>query len=1141
MSVQFILGKSGSGKTTYTYEKILKDATLHPQQNFFVIVPEQFTLETQKELVKKSPGHGIMNVDVLSFHRLAYRIFEETPGLIKTILEDTGKSMILRKVLSQHENELLYFKRGLKGEGFIDELKSLFSELYQYKVDEDTLEELIESSHDHPLMQQKLKDIALILEAFTSSMENNYMTAEELLPLLATVVGHTERLKNSVFVFDEFTGFTPCQYDVLRELCKVTEKIYITATIDAREDLFPHNNPYQLFYLSKDTFKHMADLCQDEGITFEQPLFVGKGEGKLPHRFEGRKDLEALEHNIFRYPSSQYKEQPEAVKISCHRSPKAEVEFVAREIERLVREEGYRYRDLAVITGAMEDNENILSRALTQMNIPFFMDTKKSMVENTFSQLILSLLHMFVYGMDYENTFSFLRSGLSPLTDEETDLIENSVLASGIRGYSRWNSEWKNKDEEINRIRECVMRVVEPFYQVNPEQKHTVKEFTKALDSFIKQGEYEEKLAQRAEQFEQAGETIVAKEYGMVYDAMYALFEQAEDLMGDEEVSLDEYTQILETGMDSLELGFVPPGNDTVIIGDVIRTRLKRVKILFFINVNDKIVPKGAKSPGLLSTRERELVAEHKIQLAPDAREGMFSEQFYLYANMTKPSERLYVTYSRLDGTGSTQRPSYLIDRLTKLFPQLVVDDIEKRPWQPSDILGMDNGFSYLLGHMKDAKFSDEAKQLYAEFKRDKQLKDRMNKILDAWKTKRSEGKLSSYVTKLIYGDVLFGSVTRLELYGACPFAHFAKYGLDLRERKVYEIALPDLGNVFHHALERISGDLMSNHREWSELKGDDFSQLANDAIDHVVNEYNDTLFYETKRSEFIIHRMKRILTRTVWAIHEQMKRGDYKQSGYELEFGKLDHLDEVHLDLGEGKVMNLSGRIDRVDTLETDDDIYVRVVDYKTGSTSFDIGLVYYGLQMQLTVYLDTAMALERKQHEDKQIKPGGVLYYHIKDPVVRVMDQDAGPKDLLEQLKLDGYVNDDKKALEGMDKTLFETKGQSVSSLVTNVSLNKSGEMSSKSQVMPNEDWSYLLHTTRERMKEFGKNISQGDVRIAPYKLGERVACSYCPYGTVCGFNPSQGDEFRELPKVGRSDINVKAEQFKAERSEADDKLDK
>ena len=1104
MSLQFIMGGSGSGKSTWLYEMLRTEAAGHRNKKYIVLVPDQFTLETQKTLVAQ--GGGILNIDVLSFHRLAYRVFEEVPALQKTVLEDMGKMMLLRSVFTEQKKHLKYFHKGLHKPGFLDECKSFLCELMQYAIDEDDFDVMEESVGKNSVMALKLQDIRLIYRAFREKMGDTYMTAEELVPQLTSVAASIEMLQDAVIVLDGFTGFTPTQYELLQELLICCDRMIVTVTTDRTEKRGP------VFSLSTDTITRLTKLANEVHTEIKEPVIVGKGADKIPYRVAESAGLCFLEEHLFSYDRAKWMEPVSDIELVVCRKESGEAACVARKIFWLVEEEGYTYDDIAVVTSDIAAYEQALRTEMDRLGIRYFMDYKKSIGANALAEYLLSFLEMYRKGLDYESTFRFLRSGLSPLSTEETDILENYVMARGRRGIRSYRQEWEYQEERmdlvlVNEYRKKFVDAVDETIRELSGGKKTVREFTEILYRLIVRNHLYEKIQERCDRWEEEGKTMLAGEYRRVYRLMMDLFDELVELLGTETVTFREYEELLSAGISEGLVGFIPPEANQVMIGDVKRSRLKDIKVLFFVGVTDERILTSRGAPGILSENERKKISEHGIVLAPSEEEKTFTEQFYLYLTLTKASEKLILTFARMGEDGSSRRPAYLIRQIQGMFPELSIqeDDMDN---SVKRILGSDSGRSYLVTHLARGDFyGKENSESYTDRVwwelaawHERKEPGLIRRLLDDRMTDKSQSRLSQEAAGMLYGSELYGSVTRLEQFARCPYAYFVIFGLGLKEREQFRIGAADYGNVFHDAMEHFSHELEDENREWQDMSEQEVLELADRCVDFVTDRYRGDLFHQSGRTEFMKVRMKKILRMSVWGIWRQMKAGRFSQLYSEKMFSGSDGLESLQIPLENGKGMVLGGKIDRVDLCEADGNSLIKIMDYKSGRNDIDLCRVYHGLQLQLLTYMAAAIELQKKNSPQMTPVPAAMLYYRMDEPELSWKEEsEAGREErMLAALKCTGYVSDNPDVLEKMDADLM---GEGRRSLLFPVGFKKDGSFDRYSHILSTEQFEILMQHARKKMVEFGNRIYEGEIGAAPYRMQTESGCDYCSFSDVCG----------------------------------------
>lgn len=1138
MPLQFVVGGSGYGKSRYVYERIIEQSIKNADYNYYFIVPEQYTVQTEKDIIKLHPNKGIMNIDVLSFRRMAYRVFEETGRRQLPLLDDTGKNLVLRKVIEESKDKLLLYKNKVKMPGFVEQVKSVIAELYQYGIGKDELGKMLETAKSHPLLHTKLSDIALIREQFQRYIEEQYITSEELLEVLSQEIIRSEKLSNSVVVLDGFTGFTPVQYKVIRALLMKARDVIVTVTADATESLYAGELKETLFGLGKTTVSKLAEIAKDLGIAKNEDIILND---VSKSRFGEEEALRFLEMHLFRGHKAVYEKATDAIRISEHLNMRKEAEYVAAQVLSLVRDEGYLFRDIAVVTGALESYKEPLEEAFEACGIPCFADYKLRLMGNPLVELIRSLFEISRTDYSFESVFTLLKTGLSDLTEEEINLLENYCATYGVRGKKHWSSVWKRKNEaeseeneRINSLRERVISELLPVTEVLGDLSKLVREKMTAIYGLLVSDAFNcaKKLAALRVKFEEQGEPELANEYKQAYKLVMELFDKVVGLLGDERIKAEELAGIMDSGFEELKIGIIPPSVDRVLVGDIQRSRLGEVKCIFFVGVNDGIVPGEGKSGGIISESERSFLAAENFEMAPTARHNLFIQRYYLYLNLTKPSKILNISYSLMGNAGGSQKPSVIVKQLGRMFPAVTVKKetavkcFDKNAFTTPDgsLAGFIEGLSdeaILLPGSEGAKGFEE---LFAWYLRQPDWKEKIDKLIDAAFFANKESKLAKQVAASLYGPQPISSVTRLEQFAKCAYAHFLSYGLKLKEREEYEVSYLDLGNLFHYAIEEYAKKIHEYGLEWKDISDEQNDRLVDEVADKVADEYKESVLDSSARNAYLRNRLKRITKRTVWALREQLKRGDFVPLGSEVSFSGDDELAALNIELSEGKSLKLRGRIDRMDVYEDEDNIYLKIVDYKSGSTKFDLSAAYYGLQIQLLIYMEAARESVARANPDKNVIPAGMFYYNIAD----ALTEDVGGTDeereesLLKQLCVNGLVNESSEAILHLDNTFNKD------SSVVPVSKNKDGSLAAKSQVITADKYGALIKHLKGRIKDIGDGILNGDISISPYETGAKTGCDYCTYKSICGFDKEiKGYKFKKLKNLKADEIWAKIQE--------------
>lgn len=1130
MSLRFCFGPSGSGKSHRIYEEIMQRAAEEPGRNFLIIVPDQFTMQTQKDLVMRSDRDGILNIDVLSFGRLSHRILEEVGTKEMPVLDDTGKSLVLQKVAADLKEQLPAMGSLLHKQGYIHEVKSAISEFMQYGISTQDMDKLITSAQKRGALAMKLKDLKTLYRGFQNYIRDHFITTEETLDVLRRSLSKSKILKGSVVVFDGFTGFTPIQNRLIQELMRVCAETIVTVTIGVGEDPYKMDGEQKLFHLSKKTVADLEKLAAEAEVERGEDLFVKGG----PNRFAKAPALHYLEQNLFRYQYEPYAGEQQEIHMFEALSPREEVHQTALYIRHLIREQGMTYRDIAVVIGDLEGYASYVETEFGQLEIPCFLDRTRGIVLNPMIEYIKSALQLYIKDFSYDTVFHFLRSGMADISREEIDELENYVIRTGARGYRTYSRLFTRRTEELqgnvegseqaeektmerlNRIRQQFMDAVEILHMGSQEK---AGDYVSHLYDFLEQNQVQQKLLNYQQQFEKEGDLSRAREYAQIYRLVMDLLDQVYELLGEEEISRQEFADILEAGFGEITVGTIPQNVDRIVVGDMERTRLKQVKVLFFLGVNDGNIPKNASKGGIISDMDREFLIESGTEMAPSPRQQMYIQRLYLYLNMTKPSEQLYLSYAKVNSEGKGIRPSYLIDTVRKLFPAMGVEYPQNRS-RLEQIEGRQEGARYLAEELREyveGTLPEEERQdfylMYRAYEADAAGRDLLTRA--AFRRYRESG-LSRIVARALYGQQLENSVSRLETYAACACRHFLQYGLSLQEREEFGFEASDMGTVYHAVLENFAGKLAESNLTWWDFTEDFAAKAVKESVEAYAATYGETVLYSSARNEYAITRMSRILTRTVLTLQKHLKQGSFQPDDYELSFRFAEDLDSIHVDLSEDEKMHLQGRIDRIDVSEDAEHVYVKVIDYKSGNRKFDLAALYYGLQLQLVVYMNAAMEMESRKHPDKEIVPAALLYYHIDDPTIETpveLTDEQINEQILAKLRMNGVVNSDPGVVERLDRYMQDK------SVVIPVEKKKDGSFSARSGVLSREEMQLISSYVDAKIRSIGREILDGKIAANPYEKGNEEACTYCAYKKVCGFDGSiPGYEKRQLEDLDK-----------------------
>lgn len=1092
MAVQFILGGSGTGKTRYLYEHMIKASMTEGHPPVIFMVPEQSNMAAEQGMISLHPMGGTMDISILSFTRLAFKVFDELNIHTRDILDDYGKSMLIMKLLMAHQDELSYYGSMVGKQGFVDEVKSLLSEFYQYQVTDEVLSGVIGQLDPDKSLYHKLKDLQILLRAFDEAMEDSYMVTEQILTLLKEVAGESGLLRRADIYFDGFTGFTPVQYGVIEELMKLGGNHYFSFTME--EALFGKNDYGEqgLFHLAKDSVDRLCRLAQDNRITVLPHVGL-----KRNYRLENSEALCHLEQQLFRFPDRPYQKETQEIRIVSAADRKEEIAFVAKTIKKYVMEQGYHYRDFAVITGDLKEQSVFWKQGMEQLAIPYFLDFSETLSHNPMVEIIGMVMELFRSDFSYDSVFSFLKTGFLDIGMEEVYDLENYALRYGVRGYHWWASPFKGNTKglgERNATRKRFMDRMEPVAPVFLKHRAPAKEYMEALYRFLCANQMAEKLYAKSLWLEEKGNLREAKAYSQVYEKFIAVLDKTMDLLGEEEMEREHFMEVLMAGIADMRLGVIPSTLDQVMIGDMERSRLHHVQILFVTGTNEGLIPKSASGKGILVDKDREQLKDKALQLAPGSREEMFLQQYYWYLQITQAAEQLFITYRQSDEKGAQLRPSYFISRIRHIFPSLQIE----RAGQLSE------GFTPTTREEVTAGFTDclaaekgEDSSLYRVM--EQECPEEMRDILSGYFYDNRAGVLDRAIARRLYGENMVHSVSRLETYAGCAYQFFLEFGLRLRKREEYKVETTHIGTILHAVMEHFFKKVRDGEIRPGQMTKEEIDRTVEELTVQAAKEENDTIFESSARSRHQLDVLIRVARRSVANLCRHLEQGKMQPAYFEEQFSPESRLHYINMALEEDMRMELNGIVDRVDIRETEDAVYIKVIDYKSGAKDIDYVKMYEGKQLQLTVYMSVMLELLQREYPDKKIIPTGMYYFHIYDPIIEELEDTKREQKRIESSRLSGLVNDDEKSLELMDGR---------TGLVTPVRYKKDGSLDSRNQMLVStQELLQISEFVRDKMTAIGEQIIHGEIEMNPEKGEVHSPCNICDYKDICRFEAGLG----------------------------------
>ncbi|MBN6189221.1 helicase-exonuclease AddAB subunit AddB [Aneurinibacillus sp. BA2021] len=1177
-----VLGRAGSGKTARCIGEICERQKEQPMgPPLLYLVPQQMSFQAEYELAAKSGLPGTMRAQVFSFRRLAWKVLQEVGGLSRIHIDSTGIKMVLRRIVEKRSADLRVFGRAVTRIGFTDQLEDMYKEMVRHGV---TAEDLLRQrdlliarqeieAETSGFLTDKLHDMHLIYAELEQYIADRYLDAEHYLPLLAERLEYSRYLRGAEIWVDGFDRFMPHEWMVLRALWAHAGDMTVTLTLDRPydEELPDELN---LFYTTARTYRTAIELAEMSGVRIDPPVLL-PASGSAS-RFAERPALAHLEAQYGRRPAQAYMHAASEIHIAAASHRRAEVEGAARHIVSLVREQGYRWRDVAVLVRNLADYEQLFATVFEDYGIPVFLDQKRPMLHHPLTELIRSALEVIRYNWRYEAIFRCIKTELLlPVEADGTagdlrhriDRLENYVLAHGIEGY-RWtdlNYTWtyrvyrgldenavetaaamRQSDEELafeRDINELRQQITAPLLKLESALKKAknVRGLCEALYRFLLDVGVPQRLEAWSEAAKDAGRLEQAREHGQAWQAIIQMLDQIVEVMGDEQMDAETFASIIEAGLEDLTFALVPPALDQVLAGGLEHTRFANVKCAFLLGINDGVIPARPKEDGVLSEGERERLLANGCTLDPGSRSRLLEEEFMLYRALTSASEQLFLSYALADEEGKGLLPSVLIKRMKAMFPAvresfltIEAGEVASAAEQMAFLASPSRALSYLSAQLQQWRRGYGIHPLWWDAYNwlVQEQPQSIRRMVCGLFHYNQEDALTAETSRKLYGQTIRASVSRMERYQACPFSHFASHGLKLRERELYRLDAPDIGQLFHAALKLIGEHMEKNQLDWGTMETERMQRLAAEQVDVLSPLLQKQILLSTHRNQYVMRKLKNVVGRAAVMLGEHARRSEFKPKALELGFGPGAELPPLVFTLANGCTMELVGRIDRVDGAYGSQGLLLRIIDYKSSAKDLAIEDVYFGLSLQMLTYLDVIIS-QAEAFFGETAQPAGILYFHVHNPLLRSLvplPDDSVQNEVRKRFKMRGLLVEDEEVIRLMDTEL-----QTGYSEILPVALKKDGGFYSTSRVLSAEKLDQLRCYTRKLVQEIGERITDGDVSIAPYRYKKRTACTFCSFKPVCQFDQMiEPGAFRVLRQEEKETMwRVIAEKGKEEKA--------
>lgn len=1085
----------------YGRENINKDRFLFDsiKGKTLLLVPDQFTLQAERDAFFYLQAKGLMDLEVVSISRLGLKVLAETGGGRTALIDKYGRHMLLTKILGENRETLELYKGLEKKQSFIEMVNNFISELKQYGVDPQELESITNELPEGAFLKRKLRDIGLIFRCYEEQIQGKYLDTEDYVSLYADKIRESKRLQNCQIWIYGFDSFTPKNTQVVEQLIKTAPQVNLLLTYSSQ------GRDQELFALPQRIMQKFCHLAQEAGVPWEAK--------PIPDEYritDKKKAILALEQEIYSIPS-QKAEDSEGITLVKAANFYGEAESAAAEVLSLVRDKGFAYRDIILICNDMEKRGSVAKRVFSQYGMELFLDKKQSIIHNPASVFLLSLLEIVSRGYRTEDVLRFLKTGLTSLSWEQIERLENYARKYRIQG-NRWKQPFTRGEAEygeavlleLEEDRQELLRFTEPFRKEFSAGK-TVKERVRILYRYLAE-EYQlpQRLEEMMRQQEEQGMLHAAGETAQVWGLVMDVLDQFVEIVGEERLMAQGFGDILKAGLESIEVGLLPPSADGLIMGTMQRTRSSRVKAMFVLGANEGLLPASAPSDSILSEDEKKFLTEREIEICKVDEIRTQEEKLGIYKNLARPSEKLWVSYSVSDSEGKEIRPSQIFTKLRDIYPNVEVQPDLVSSGKPENLLqaekaGLEHITAALRRMMDGEALAPEWRHAASWYLKRGSLGKVEEGLFFTNRQKELESRFIEELFKKRQAEELILSPSRLEQYSRCPFSHFIGYGLRPQEQRIYEIGDRELGDLYHTCLMEISrwlttGELAVNHpaSRWMTVTKRECEQKVSEILKAESRKYREGLLAAGNEEAYRSKRLGEICSEISWVLIDHVRRGSIRTMAFEQTFGRGKKLAPITVDTAQGTVL-LEGKIDRVDVLE---DGRVKIIDYKTGHESFSTREAKKGFRLQLMLYLQAAQEAKRE--------PAGVFYFLIQEPSVNA--DNIRPEEITEKVqeaakkacRMDGIAVDTPEVIE---EITGEFSGYSDIIPVRRTQKGIAGTGPEK--ILDEAAFRELQEEVKAKVKELCGDLAAGNIRIMPKKSSDMSACTYCKYRGICQFD--------------------------------------
>lgn len=1057
-----------------------------------LLVPEQFTLAMERQVARYFRGKPHKNLEVLSFDRLGHRLVDNRRGLGLTPVDPVGRLMAFQKAVLACREQLTAYRRIAGRPAFAMEADRMYRQLKFTGITGEAMVELGQKTAQQPLLAQKLQDLNRIFAVYEGWLENRYLDEADRIFLLNGTLAEERPFQGKSLWIHGFRSFTALEWQLMETLAR--QAAGITLSLD-RE--LPGLEDAPLFAPIRQTRDRFVRMAEQEGQLAEKTVEP-----------DGRPWGQRVGAQVFGTVAPQAPSVPGVFWAHCG-DPEQEAALAARRILDWVRQKGWRWNEVLLITPGDEGYTRLIQRVFRRYGVPVFVDSTRSLASHGLCRFVLEALRAADGRLDGESVCAMLKWGY--LEDDRSllDQLENYVLARGIRGR-RWRELAAEGGPELESL---MLRTAERVESLSKAFRGSLQAATcvEALSAFLEAAGVRETLELRQQELQEAQQWEAMQEQAQIWNRFTEVLEQIRGILGDTELELPEFARILKTGLEAAEVGVIPPVLDAVSMGTLYRSRSGGVKGLVLLGANDGLLPAYSSGDDLFLNDEKLFLKELGLDLASDQESRAREEEYALYEMLSRVEAELLITCSVRSRAGEAMTPSWPFETLTGIGTRWLGRDGDA-PGYPADAVGR-----YAAALRQGRPVPRRERLLLDHLGRLPEWKPLLDQAEAGHRHRYQAAPLAGETVEALYGTGLTMNATGVEHYGRCPFAWYVRHGLKPQPRRTFQVTVPDLGILFHTCVDRFVRQCRQERLDWAGWTAEEIGQKLDPIVEELAAQYGWGVLESSARNRFLKAKIRRLGLRALLTLGRHLQAGTFRIERTELAFSpnpEWDSLPPLVLETEDGRQLVVQGRIDRVDLCTIDGEPYARIIDYKSGRPKFSLSDFVHGLELQLAVYLD---AVDRggARLAGQPVVPAGFLYFYLDDPLVEQGDDNpqTAEQAVFRNLRMEGLLLGEPAVLEAMDSEAMEAGA----SAIIPVSVNKDGSFGKRSSVLSRADLKALLQYGEGIIRSVGESILEGQIAVQPCRTESDAACDRCDYRGVCQFDlAGEGDGYRLLKKL-------------------------